>query len=189
MNITQAQARELFDYNPDTGALVWRSARRGVTVGSVAGVINASGYRQAGVNRRIVLVHRLVWLLVYGELPAEIDHINGDRADNRISNLRSATGGQNKQNRRMLKRNTSGLKGVFFHKGMGLWHAQVNANGKPVARRFRTIFDAAAWVIPTRERLHGEFANRGNYLSTQYLPTLTPDQVDAAIKLMPGDPT
>lgn len=131
-------------------------------MGSAAGVINAGGYRQVGVNRRIVYVHRLVWLWVYGELPVEIDHINGDKSDNRIANLRAATGGQNKQNRGMLRSNTSGLKGVFFNKNMGLWHAQVNANGKPVARRFRTIFDAAAWVIPTRERLHGQFANRGD---------------------------
>lgn len=90
--------------------------------------VNNRGYIQGWVNGSMVLLHSLIM----GNAPAgmEIDHINGEKADNRVANLRWATKSQNNRNRGRQSSNTSGLIGVYWHKAAGKWRSQIKVNGR-----------------------------------------------------------
>ena len=138
--------RELFEYNPETGILVWRST------GNRAGTpLSITGYLRVYVDARYYLVHRIAWTMVKGIEPAKnIDHINGVVSDNRLANLREATQRQNSMNRRVRVDNKLGLKGVCIERSAaGTIRYLVQVNGKKVGR-FKTkeaakqAYDAAA---------------------------------------------
>ena len=129
---TQARLKELFDYNPDTGELT-RLITSGpnALIGEVTkGTLSVKGYYRIQVDGVQYLVHRLAWILVYGSIPShlQIDHINRDRADNRILNLRLATNAQNQQNKTIDSRNKSGYAGVFWYAKKQTWTAKIKVN-------------------------------------------------------------
>jgi len=128
--VSQACLKALLDYDPDTGIFVWKASRPcGVKQGQIAGSIGNRGHRMISINGASHLAHRLAWLYVHGEWPpAQIDHINGRRSDNRIVNLRLATPTQNNQNKRHWK--TVGFKGVRFRPQTGNWQARITVGGK-----------------------------------------------------------
>ena len=89
------------------------------------------GYRTGAIHNRLYQAHRVVWAMHNGEWPkGQIDHINGDRSDNRIENLRDVDAFQNSQNSRLRTDNTSGTPGVTFFKERGQWTARICVNGK-----------------------------------------------------------
>jgi hypothetical protein len=106
------------------------------------------------------LVHRIVWLYVYGEWPEhEVDHEDVDPSNNRIGNLRAATSSQNKMNRRKQSNNSSGVKGVHFNKEKKLWQASICVERNQIhLGYFKSKDDAAAKYKEAAEILHGEFA-------------------------------
>jgi hypothetical protein len=108
---------------------VWRKGRRGTPKGDVAGNTNRHiGYRQIGVDMKLYYEYRLAWLYVYGVWPSrQIDHINRDRADNRVANLREATPSQNGFNSKRSG-GASGLRGVI--KRRQKWRAQIQHDGR-----------------------------------------------------------
>lgn len=145
----------LLSYDPETGELRWKRSAGKAKIGSVAGC-NAQGYTLVGVNGRLYKAHRLAWLLHYGESPTgDIDHVNGNRSDNRIVNLRIASHSENMHNRKADRDNKSGAKGVCWNKWRGKWMAY--SNGKHVGY-FNTKESADKAVRVVRERLHREFA-------------------------------
>lgn len=107
--------RALLDYDPETGVFTNRFRRsHRAPKGCAVGGRNGPGYTLIRLNGRTYLAHRLAWLWVHGRWPADqLDHINGIRNDNRISNLREACNAQNCANRRVHKNNRIGVKGVF----------------------------------------------------------------------------
>lgn len=129
--LTQAQLRDLFTYDPSTGAFV-RKATNAV-----------SSSRQLRVNGHKYLAHRLAWLYVYGAWPTQhIDHINGDPTDNRIDNLRDVSRYGNMQNlRKPMSTNKSGYLGVSRHKDK--WCAQITNAGRKVYLGLYPSADAA----------------------------------------------
>ena len=88
------------DYDPTTGDLIWKSGQR---KGKIAGCLNDAGYRKIRYKRQVYPAHRVVWFMHHGELPEIVDHINRDRADNRLENLRPATAALSSANRRTRK--------------------------------------------------------------------------------------
>lgn len=143
--------------------MTWIRTARVVKAGDVAGVLDSRGYRQIGVGGRVYLAHRLIWAYVTGVWPTTlIDHINGNRDDNRWDNLREATPSENKANSKLMRTNTSGLKGAFFRKDIGRWVATI---GKHRTRRHIGFYDSAeeahaAYAAEAR-RLNGEFWRPG----------------------------
>ena len=129
--LSAERLRELFSYNPLTGELIRLKSCNHGPVGSVAGCLDTSkGYIKVGVDGGVYRAHRLIWLHIHGHWPEdELDHINGDRSDNRICNLRPATRTENSQNRTVNANNVSGYPGVSFHKSSGWWRSSVNAAG------------------------------------------------------------
>lgn len=119
------------NYNPVTGVFKWRPLPgingRG---GQRAGTLNEKGYRIILLCGKLQRAHRLAWLYTYGVFPNDqIDHINRDRDDNRIENLRDVTGHQNQQNSGIRKNNSTGAKGVTWHKTNQGYAAQITRNG------------------------------------------------------------
>ena len=109
-------ARKLFDYNPETGELLWRISppRKPSFKGQEAGCFRyQDGYLSIGVSGKVYLAHRIIWLIVYGEWPEnQIDHINGCGKDNRLANLRDVSAQINSRNSKLYKNNTSRVPGV-----------------------------------------------------------------------------
>ena len=153
----------MFDYDKETGDLIWKVKRRGITNGAVVGCTTKEGYRQVRINNKSYLAHRIVFLLHKGYLPKTLDHINGDRADNRIENLRPVTVNQNQHNRKLNKNNTSGHKGVSWCKRTNKWKAAVKLEGKRInLGAFDNLEEAAEVVRAGREELHGDYAHHGD---------------------------
>ncbi len=124
----------LISYDELTGKLTWKVKPNGrVELGSEVGHRRKDGYLSTKIKRKNYLVHRLIWRIAYGEDPeCDIDHINGDRSDNRLKNLRLATRQQNLRNSANLKNNTTGYKGVFFHSQSGKFRARIIISGKRI---------------------------------------------------------
>ena len=109
--ITQNYVKHLFDYHKN-GNLYWKNPPKStVTIGKKAGCIYTVGYRRIAINRKTYAAHRLVWLWHYGSFPKRgIDHINRDKLDNRIENLRDVGQTCNSRNCGNFITNTSGVK-------------------------------------------------------------------------------
>lgn len=130
--LTQKELKSLLSYNADSGVFKWLVNKSiSVKKGDIAGRKNKSNHITIMINGVRYQASHLAWLYVKGETPSKaIDHINGIRSDNRIVNLREATLSQNAMNRIKAANNTSGYKGVSFHKQSGKWQASIKINGK-----------------------------------------------------------
>lgn len=124
--------KSLLHFSPKSGKFLRLVGRGKHHAGQIAGTYQSSGYIQITIDGTAFLAHRLAWFYVYEEWPDEIDHVNGDRKDNRISNLRSCTRSQNMSNRPVRLDSKSRVKGVSFHKASRLWRAQITFNKKVI---------------------------------------------------------
>jgi hypothetical protein len=139
--LTQEELKTVLDYNPDTGIFTRKkcTARRH-TLGEEVGVPVAKGYLKCRLGPKEYLMHRLVWFYVHGVWPDNIDHIDGNPKNNRLSNLRSVTCSENSRNMKRPKDNTSGIVGVAFHRNR--WVAQLRRQGKTYTKKFKSKFSA-----------------------------------------------
>ena len=158
--ITQQLITEYFDYKD--GCLYWKKTVHGnkqYLVGQMAGSIHQYGYRHITWMGKSHKAHRLIFMLHNGFMPQEIDHINGDRADNRIENLRAVTRSENQCNRGILANNTSGYAGVSWHKKSKAWVVRVMKNGKTQLQMYFKDLELAGLVAEeARSIYHGKFA-------------------------------
>lgn len=136
--ITHDRLKSLLTYDPGTGVFM-RTGKR-------SGCAHHTGYRYVGIDGKRIIEHRLAWFYVYGVWPtADLDHINRNRADNRIANLREADRATNCQNQPIRRSNRSGVTGVYFHKVSGKWAASINVNKRQIHLGvYNTMEEAAA---------------------------------------------
>ena len=155
--ISISRLRELLQYDPDTGALVWLprpGIARNDRAGKPAGCTRADGYTLVSVGRQSFLKHRICWALFYGEWPITyIDHKDGNPNNNSIDNLRLATPAQNLQNTKQYTNNRSGAKGVYLHK-YGKYEAFITKNGR---RHYLGLFSSLDAAIAARAKAQSEF--------------------------------
>ena len=130
--LSQERLRELLDYDSKTGSFVWKiSMKNNVVKGNIAGAINKLGYRLISIDRKTYRANRLAWFYEYGYFPENgIDHRDRIKHHNWISNLREASAQCNARNTGNKKNNTSGVKGVCWHKEKVKWDARIKINGK-----------------------------------------------------------
>lgn len=152
----------LFHYDSATGELTWKAREfRGSAThaGKRAGSVRIDGYRSVKINMARHLEHRVCWVFISGSPVPEgmfVDHINGDRADNRAVNLRLATRAQNNANRRPKP---GLLKGAYPSRSPGKFESTIRANGKPLfLGTFSTAEEAHAAYVLAADIYHGEFA-------------------------------
>jgi hypothetical protein len=167
---------ECFNYDPMTGRLSWRE--RPVThfkdehswrvtnckyAGKEIAGADEKGYLRVPIHGKNYRVHRVCFAIYHGRWPdKQVDHIDGDKANNKIGNLREATNSQNQMNRGAAVNNTSGYKGVHFNKAAKKWHAQIRKKGKNIYLGvFDDPHDAYLAYCQAADKIHGQFANSG----------------------------
>lgn len=170
-----AAVKKAVSYNPETGLFYWLHRTADLCNGSQseANRFNAKhsgkqaltakshGYRRASVLGRVVNAHQVAFAISHGFIPEVIDHINGEKSDNRLSNLRAATVALNNKNAPRRRDNTSGVTGVGFDLRNNRWVAYINRAGKfSRVGRFAT-FEAAVEARKLAEKKEGYHANHG----------------------------
>ena len=156
--LTQKYLHSIFDYKD--GMLYWKiSPAKNVKEGMRAGHVSKNGYERIKFNKNLYFSHRLIFLMHYGYFPKEIDHIDGNPSNNNIGNLRSCNHLSNMKNTKIQKNNTSGIKGVSWHKSTNKWRVQIGVDGK--VKHIGTFDDlelAKTVAIDMRNKFHGNFA-------------------------------
>jgi hypothetical protein len=159
--------RAAFDYNPETGILSWKK-RPGIDkpanvfnaefAGKPTGCPNGCGYLRVLWNKKHYVAHRLAWVHFYGSEPTRaVDHINGNRADNRIANLREANDSQNMVNARNRPMNKTGFRGVTLRRD-GRFYAGTRIKGASVSFGYHnTASEAARAYEDGIRQIHGDF--------------------------------
>lgn len=169
--VTPKRLAKLLEYEPETGSIKWRprsvdlfSSQHNWKVWSAryeskeAGSYGKQGYGRINIAGRMLLAHRVAFALTFGRWPAhQIDHINGDRTDNRIANLREATPSQNSKNQKTHKRNTSGATGVSWHKASRKWQAHI---GDSMSFKYLGLFDTFEAACAARAAAERQFEFR-----------------------------
>lgn len=182
MSLTAEYLKECVTYEPETGEFTWLDrppshfkSYRGLNgwrsrccPGQLAGGPDGLGYTRISIDGTTYKCHRLAWLYVHGEWPAhEIDHINGVRSDNRISNLRDVPRILNMRNCRKSARNSSGVSGLHRMKQTGRWQVTINtAAGKQYLGSFTSKAEAVR-VRKAAERQYGYHPNHGRLQSNR----------------------
>lgn len=157
--LTQARLKELLHYNPETGIFTWLvSTSNRAPAGYAAGSIT-HGYVIITVDRRHYRAHQLAWLYVHGQFPSGlIDHINCDRADNRIQNLRAADHSLNARNRGVGKNSKCGVRGVHWSAQKRKWRAVITVNYQNIHLGLFDDLEAAKAARKVAEKEHFQCA-------------------------------
>lgn len=179
MELTQKILQEILHYDPETGVFIWKSRptehfasdhgyrryQRNFPNKSAGSVNKYSGYMIMNISlqgkRAGYFAHRLAWFYIYGVWPDnQIDHINRDRSDNRISNLRSVDDLENRKNMGLSSRNKSGCTGVYWRANRNKWQVQITVNYKT-----KTVghFDSKDEAIAARRRAEIELGFHPNH--------------------------
>lgn len=152
--LTQKYVQSVFRL--ENGNLYWLGNRRGAQKNKPVGSFSGGGYLSCVLDGKHYLIHRIVYLHVHGILPMFIDHINGNRQDNSVKNLRPATRAENQQNmRRAFLTNKSGLLGAFYNKANKKWFSRICVDGRRLwLGTFDTAEQAHEAYINAKRKLH-----------------------------------
>jgi len=157
--ITQQELKELVNYDKDTGIFTWkkRTSNR-VKVGDAIGNLHNCGYVEMSVGGKRYLAHRIAWLYMYGYIPQLIDHIDGNKQNNKICNLREATYQSNVYNSKIRSDNKSGVRCVSWNKKRNSWEVRLKIDGKlKHYGDYKDLSDAKKVADKIRSESHKEF--------------------------------
>lgn len=159
--LTHKQVSELLEYNQETGVLKWTNLVNKRYAGKVAGNVSKNGYIELSCKNYRLYGHRVAWLLVHKEWPnGHVDHINGNRADNRIENLRVVNNMENHHNMKRHKKNSSGVTGVYWSKRAKKWQAYICVDGK---QKYLGVFKYLCDAEQARKDADEEYAFHKNH--------------------------
>lgn len=132
--LNQELVKKLFDYKEDetSSYLIWKiSNSNRIKIGKIAGPFHkSSGYYRVEIDSKKYYLHRIIFLWHHGFLPKYVDHIDKNKLNNKISNLRETTSQNNNRNRSQYKNTSSGIKGISWHKSKFKWEAQIRIDNK-----------------------------------------------------------
>jgi hypothetical protein len=151
--LSQEFVKSILDYNSETGEWFWKTKLK-------AGGKCSQGYWRIKIDQKSYKAHRLAWLYAFGKFPqSQIDHVNGNRSDNRLCNLRLASNAENQMNRaKAAVTNNSGFLGVNFNKVVGKFAARIQSNGKRIhIGYFDSPEDASSAYIAKKTELSSFF--------------------------------
>lgn len=174
-SIPVAELAQLLAYDPESGTLTWKTRQRDPSVslreherwnsrhaGSLAGHTNHYGYVVVKIRREAFKAHRVAWALAHGCWPpsdCDLDHINRDKSDNRLTNLRLASRSENLINRPPPDNNTSGVRGVSWYAPSDCWAARIGYQNRKIhLGYFRSLEEASIAYQKAALNLFGEFA-------------------------------
>ena len=132
---------QMLSYCPSTGDLTWKPRAddayratwwNAVMAGKKAGSAHSGGYLRLMIDGAHHMAHRVIWKMMHGFDPVQVDHINGVSSDNRLENLRDVSHQINSKNRKLYRNNTSGIPGLMFHTRDNVWVAKIGVRGKQV---------------------------------------------------------
>lgn len=178
MNISVQALDLMIKYEPTTGCLFWKKRPRqtfdtdfawkawnGRYAGKQAGSASARKYLYVKIQKRCLLAHRVAWALHYGEWPSQcIDHINGNRQDNRLENLRSVSEKENNKNLSIRSDNKSGVVGVRWLDNRRKWYADIRVSKKLLHLGY---FETKAEAVAARKQAETKFGFHSNHGKTQ----------------------
>lgn len=157
--LTQDLLQALFSYQPDGQLLRKVTTNPRAPAHGYSGSPNKAGYLRTRVLGKLYYNHHLVWFLHHGSWPSALDHINGNRADNRLENLRICNQQQNMRNATKRADSKTGVKGVGWREDKQKYRARIVVNGKEICLgHFVTLDEARSAVQAARTTHHGEFA-------------------------------
>jgi HNH endonuclease/AP2 domain len=154
--------REHLALNEKTGVLTWKIPPKNnqVSAGDSVGGVSEQGYIRFSLGGVKYMAHRVVYAMLTGLQPEEVDHIDGDRQNNKIDNLRAATKSTNQRNVKRKINNTSGFTGVYWHKQRQRWVATIRANNRAIHLcETKCKNEAVSARLNAQIALHGDFAN------------------------------
>jgi hypothetical protein len=175
----QGVLRQLLRYDPKTGQLFWRKRSPDMFANGKqparhnAAIWNAknagceafttalpSGYRYSTIQRQKMYAHRVIWKMAFGAEPREIDHINGNPADNRLCNLREVSHAANGRNLKRSRANSSGVTGVCYDAGRRKWRARICVNYR---NQFLGSFDGFGEAVEARKAAEAKYDFHENH--------------------------
>ncbi len=172
--LEKSLVEELLNYNPESGQLIWREKTETSCpddksrkwwnaryAGTVAGSMDEFGYIRVRIVGKRYRAHRLIWLLTHGVEPQCIDHIDGNRANNRLNNLRDVDAIDNNRNSSIGQLNTSGHLGVTWFRQTSKWRAQIKVGKRTLHLGFFERFEDAVEARKNAEAEHGFHENHG----------------------------
>ena len=157
MGLTQSDLKEYLSYESETGIFTWVKSYRNQHIGKRVGSYDKDGYVQIKLKRKLYRAHRLAWLYVHGKFPdSQLDHIDGVRDNNVITNLREVTFAGNAQNQRgSHSDSTYGMLGIDYNKTKKRFRARIQLGGKRITLGgFSTAEDAYAAYIEAKRKYH-----------------------------------
>ena len=161
--LTQSRLKELVSYNKETGIFNRILPVANILPGPIHAKPNKIGYTRMHVDGRLYYMHRLAWLYVYGVWPTEVDHIDGNKANNKLSNLRDGSHAQNMQNMSKKSKAVSGLKGAYYHPHCKMWQAKIRYQNRTKSLGYyKTPEEANKMYLQAKSNLHEFFTGRSN---------------------------
>jgi HNH endonuclease len=165
--ITQEYLRANFYYEDGMLYRKHNTANNKIKSGDPAARLHkATGYYRICIDNKRYPFHRVMYLYHHGVMPDIVDHIDCDKTNNRIENLRDANATWNNTNKKIQRNNSSGIKGISFYTKFNRIHAQIQVHGKKIHKTFVPITEenltlAKRWLDEQRNKLHGDYANHG----------------------------
>jgi hypothetical protein len=156
-------AEALLDYNADNGSFVWTNYNKNnCKKGMAAGTVNKRGYLKIQIFGKVYCAHRIAWLIYYGKHPEYgIDHIDGDKLNNAISNLRDADQLENSKNAKLSIANKSGFTGVTWAVHRNKWRSRIMFEGKDITLGFFSDIEDAISARKSANKKYGFHVNHG----------------------------